>query len=295
LRRPIRHAVLILLALAAAPAAAGEWEQFLDEDGVAGYSRSVPGSRVLEFRSVIVVDARIEVVGAVLRDVEGLKRPGSSCIEARFLEKPDRDHYTFRAAYRLPGPFDDRVAEVSAAVRYDLDLGRVIADLHAVPKPTVALPEDAVQITEFEAQFVLEFLSRERTGVVYTSRIDPGGNIPAFLADRGARDGLLESARDLRRAVRKPAYVQAAAASPDGALAERLVADRAAVTRVLANRLREVVADPALVARLSADPGVLESFVNGDGRVGALLLLGWGSPESRRQAVALLLSRAASR
>jgi hypothetical protein len=291
----MRRCAILLLALTAAQASAGEWERFLDEDGVAGYSRSVPGSRVLEFRSVIVVDARIEVVGAVLRDVEGLKRPGSSCIEARVLEKPDRDHYTFRAAYRLPGPFDDRVAEVSAGVRYDLDLGRVTADLHAVPKPTVALAEDAVQITEFEAQFVLEFLSREKTGVVYTSRIDPAGNIPAFLADRGARAGLLENARDLRRAVKKPEYVKAAAASPDGALAERLVADREAVSRVLANRLREVVADPALVARLAADPRILESFVNGDGRVGAVLLLGWGSAESRREALRLLLAQQATR
>jgi len=143
--------------------------------------------------------------------------------------------------------------------------------------------------TDFEAQFVIEYLSRERTGVVYTSRIDPAGNIPAFLADRGARDGLLENARDLRRAVRKAEYLRSAAASPDAALAERLVGDRAAVSRVLTNRLREVIDDPALVARLAGDPGVLESFVSGDGRVGSVLLLGWGSAESRREAVGLLL------
>jgi hypothetical protein len=198
-------------------------------------------------------------------------------------------------AYRLPGPFDDRVAVVSASNRYDLELGRVTADLHAVAKPAITLPPDAVQITEFEAQFVIEYLSREKTGVVYTSRIDPAGNIPAFLADRGARDGLLENARDLRRAVRRAEYMQAAAASPDAALAERLVGDRAVVSRVLANRLREVIDDPALVARLASDPGVLESFASGDGRVGAVLLLGWGSAESRREAVGLLLSQLARR
>jgi hypothetical protein len=290
----MRRCAILLLALTAARGSAGEWEQFLAEDGVAGYSRSVPGSRVLEFRSVVVVDARIEVVGAVLRDVEGLKRPGSSCIEARLLERPDRDHYTFYVAYRLPGPFDDRVAVVSAGNSYDLELGRVTADLHAVARPAIALPSNAVQITEFEAQFVVEYLSREKTGVVYTSRIDPAGNIPAFLADRGARDGLLENARVLRRAVKKPEYLKAAAASPDGALAERLVADPAAVDRVLANRLRALVPDPALAVRLANDPGVRESFVNGDGRVGALLLLGWGSAESRREAIRLLLGQRAS-
>src|SRR5512138_468950 len=225
----MRRCAALLSLLAAAQASAGEWKQFLDEDGVSGYARAVAGSRVLEVRSVVVVDARIEVVGAVLRDVEGLARPGSSCYAARVLARPDRDHYTFYVAYRLPGPFDDRVAEVSVANRYDLQLGRVTADLHAVATPTVPLPPDAVRITEFDAQFVVEYLSREKTGVVYTSRIDPAGNIPAFLADRGARDGLLENARVLRAAVRKPEYLSAAAASPDAALAERLVGDRAAV------------------------------------------------------------------
>lgn len=286
----MRRAVVVLLAcLVAARAAAGEWEQFVREDGVAGYARSVPGSRVLELRSVVVVDARIEVVGAVLRDVEGLKRPGSSCYEARVVEQPDRDHYTFYVAYDVPGPFHDRVAVVSVSNRYDLDLGRVTADLHAVPRPSVAVPKNAVVIRDFDAQFVIEYLGRERTGIVYTSRIDPGGNIPAFLANYVARDSLLENARVLRAATRKPEYLAKAAASPDATLAEQILADPAAVRRIVTNRLREVVADPALVARLAAEPAVLDAFVNGDGEVGKVLLLGWGSAESKREALALLV------
>ncbi len=160
----MRRLLLIPVALLAAPAWAGEWEQFLDEDGVSGYSRSVEGSRVLELRSVVVVDARIEVVGEVLRDVEALARPGSSCYEARFLEKRDSNHYTFYVAYSVPGPFHDRVAVVSVANRYDLERGRVTADLRGVRAPKVSLPGSAVLIPEFEAQFVIEYLSREKTG-----------------------------------------------------------------------------------------------------------------------------------
>jgi hypothetical protein len=244
---------------------------------------------VLELRSVVVLDARIEVVGAVLRDVEGLKRPGSSCTEARVVERPDRDHYAVYVAYALPGPFSDRVAVVRIANRYDLDRGRVTSDLHAVDPPPVPVPRSAVRITEFEARFVVEYLSRERTAVVYTSRIDPGGWIPAFLANHAARDSLLDNARVLRQLVRRPDYVSAGASSPDAALAERLLADPDAVRRVAANRLRDLVPDPALAARLAAEPAVVEAFVRGDGRIGAALLLGWGSDASRREAIALVL------
>ncbi len=285
----MRRLAVMLVWLVAAPALGGEWEQFVREDGVAGYARSVPGSRVLELRSVVVVDARIEVVAAVLRDVEGLKRPGSSCYEARLVEQPDRDHYTFYVAYDVPGPFHDRVAVVSVANRYDLELGRVTAELHAVREPRVAVPRGAVVIGVFDAQFVVEYLSREKTGVVSTSRIDPGGNVPAFLANYVARDSLLENARVLRAATRHPEYLARAASSPDAALAERLLADPGAVRRVVANRLRELVPDPALAARLAAEPAIVDAFVSGDGKMGAVLLLGWGSTESKREAIGLLL------
>jgi hypothetical protein len=279
----------LLLLLLGSSTAAGEWTQVLDEDGVSGYAREVPGSRVLEFRSVVVVDARIEVVGAVLRDVEGLRREGSSCTEARVLSRDDRDHYTFLVAYALPWPFQDRVAAVRVSNAYDLDHGRVIADLRAVGAPSVHAPEASVWIRDFEARFVVEYLSRERTGVVFTSRVDPAGNIPAFLANRAARSSLLDDARALREAVRKPKHLAAGAASPDAELAERLVHDPAAVHRIVANRLGELFPEQALVTRIAAEPRIRESFLRGDGAASAVLLRGWGSPESRREAVRLLL------
>jgi len=60
----------LLLVLLAADAHAGHWQQFLDENGVKGYARTVSGSDILEVRSTMVLPARIEVVDAVLRDVE---------------------------------------------------------------------------------------------------------------------------------------------------------------------------------------------------------------------------------
>jgi hypothetical protein len=65
--------------------------------------------------------------------------------------------------------------------------------------------------------------------------------------------------------------------------------DPEAVRRIVANRIGELVRDPALVARLAGEPAVVNSFVRGDGKVGTVLLLGWGSAESRREAAALLL------
>jgi len=289
----MRHLLLLSTVLAAMSGTAGaqEWEQFLEEDGVKGYARSVPGSKILEVRSTLVLPARIEVVGAVLRDVESLARPGSSCTEARFVERPDRNHYTFYAAYDMPWPLSDRDVVIQVSNRYDLARGRVVATLRATQHPRIPPRHGYLRITNLVAEFVVEYLSRERTGVIYTSRTDPGGLVPAWLVNRGNKSTLRSSAFDLRRAVKKPEYVQAAASSPDAALAARLSGDTARMARVIESRLGEFIRDRELIAMLLADPSVRASLLESGGEVGEILLHGWGSWPSRRQAVAVLLRR----
>jgi len=290
MRPPYLQLVLLLVVIMNSGAAhAGEWKRFLDEDGVKGYTRSVRGSALYEVRSTIIVPARIEVVGAVLRDVEGLKRPGSSCLEARLIERQDANHYTFYVAYDFPWPVSDRDAVIQVVNRYDLDKGRVIADLRAVSHPRLPRRKDRLRITDLRSQFVIEYISRERTGVVYTSRADPTGHIPTFLVNRGSKSSLKDNALDLRKAVKNPVYVRAAASSSDAALVERFTSDPRKLTRIIERRLGELISDPALVARLVADRRVLGELTGGSGRVGEILLHGWGSYESKAEAVRVLL------
>jgi hypothetical protein len=282
-------ALVLACAAQASSASAADWQQFLDKDGVKGYSRSVPGSKILELRSTMVVPARIEVVGAVLRDVESLARSDTGCVEARFLEKQDRDHYTFYTAYDLPWPLSDRDAAIEVAVRYDLDRGRVIATLRAVDHPRAPRRKRFVRITDLTAKFVVEYISRDRTGVVFTSRTDPAGRIPAFLINYGNKRNLRTSALDLRRATQASRYRAAAVASPDAALAARVTGDARQMTKIVSYRLGELITDRHLVGTLLADRGLHAALVKGTSGYGEIVLHGWGSRASKHRAVAALL------
>jgi hypothetical protein len=288
----MRPALVLFFVVVAAPRAAvgqGAFEQFLDEDGVKGYARAIPGSRIQEVRSTIVLPARIEVVGAVLRDVEGLARPGADCSEARYLERLDRDRYAIYVAYDLTWPVSNRDAVIQVRNRYDLDRGRVISRLRAVSDPRVPPRKGFTRITDLTAEFVVEYITREKTAVIYTSRTDPGGSIPTWLVNRGNKSTLRQSARDLREAVKKPEYLRKGAASPDGALAAKLTTDPRLVARVYGNRLGELIRDRELRTLLLGDRGV-ENWLR-SGELGEILVHGWGSQQSRRQAVAAVLRR----
>jgi hypothetical protein len=282
--------LLLWTGLGGQPARATEdWHQVLAEDGVLGYSRAVAGSDVLEFRSTVVLPARIELVGTILRDVEGLKKPGSSCKEARFVENSDQNHYIFYAHYGFPIPLDDRDVVLRVSTTYDFAMGRAIATLQAVDDPRVPHRSGIVRITTFTAQFIIEYLGRDRTGIVYTMHADPGGHIPAFVVNYGNKHGLRDNVDDLRKATRDPKYLKAAAGSTDKALVESIVHDERKMTDIVTNRLGDYIHDRDFIALVTNDVRVMTSLVRGDGRVGEILLHGWGSRESKRQAVVELL------
>lgn len=52
------------------PAAADEWKQVLEKDGIKVYTKRVPGIDIDEFRGPAVTSAPIEAVGELLRDVD---------------------------------------------------------------------------------------------------------------------------------------------------------------------------------------------------------------------------------
>jgi len=268
--------------------AAGEWKPVLEEGGVRAYARQLPGTGLLEFRSTAVIPAPIEVVGTVLRDVEGLKRSSKNCLEARILQYKSSNDYSFYVAYGMPIPFAHRDVIIHATTRYDLKKGRAICELQAQPD---ALPPKAgyVRIRDFRAQFVIEYLARDKTGIVYTSRVDPGGNIPDFLINYTSKHAVTSSVVDLRSATQNPRHIQAAHASSDHALVEEITHNPATLKAIVKERLGEYIPERDLVQMLVDDPGVYFGLVSGQGSFGEILLHGFGSRESQVRAISDLL------
>jgi len=281
----------VLATLLVAAPAPGQWEQVLWEAGVRGFARELPGTDLLEFRSTAVIPAPIEVVGVVLRNVEGLKKSSKSCLEARILEQKDLNDYTFYVAYGMPFPFSNRDVVIHATTTYDLRKGRAICELKALPVTQAPARPGFVRITDLRAQFVIEYLGRDKTGIVYTSRVDPGGHIPDFLVNHTSKASIYSSVVDLRRAAQDPRHVQEAVGSPDFQLVERITHDPAQMKAIVQERLGEYIPEREMVRIFSENPGVYQALVDGEGSIGEGLLHGWGSRDSQRQAVAALLQK----
>jgi len=67
---PCLAIVLILIGHKPASADDAGWKLVKERDAVKVYTRDVPGSAIDEFKGVGIVDARLEVLAAILRDVK---------------------------------------------------------------------------------------------------------------------------------------------------------------------------------------------------------------------------------
>lgn len=286
--RPFALALLLLAAAPARRAAAGDgggWDLVDSDGGVATFRQRDRPSRL---KAVSAVDARIEEVAEVLRDTPAFPGWLDACREATRVETVDGEHMTLHLLMGFPLDLRrDLVVKVNVA--YDLERARGTVALSSLQGAAVPLPPGARRMRSFEGAFVLEYLGRERTGIVYTLEADPDVGLPSFLVERTTRAMLRNTVRRLGEAARAPRYVESGRRSTDRARFEALLGDGARVRTALRNRLAEHFRDGDLIDRLVADGAVVDLLVRGDGRLAEALFLSAGSRDAREQVARTVL------
>ncbi len=269
----------------AGPLVAQEWKLMRNENGIRAYARSIPGSKLLELKAITIIDAKMEVIGEVLRDVPSNPEWMADCSDARIVHLISPKEMIVHTTLDFPAPVSDRDLVVRSFTTYLLDRARGIVTLTSVVDPAAPERSGVVRMTNFSGEYVLEYISRDKTGVIYSYRADPGGNIPTFLVNLFSRDGLFKTLTGLKRMAKRQKYVDAALRSPDRALFENTLKDREKVRGILKNRLLERIRDRETVDYVIHDNEVFRLFTEGDGSITGKIFLSWGSYNSVRDSV----------
>ncbi len=275
---------------AASGEAEGDWELVMNKNGIKAYSRKISGSGIFEFRAVMVVDSPVEVIGEVLRDVPADTLWLPYCDEARMLMKKDRNNFTLYLSFDLPWPVNDRDLVMESVTEYDLEHGRAISNLFSTEINTCPENDDHIRMIDMTGQYVFEFVTRQRTGIIHTYRADIRGSIPEWMANYATRNNIYNTFMNLKDMFKKEKYIEMAKTSPDRDLTERLLADKQRVKNVLEARLREFIRDGDFVDMMMKESRNVDAVLDADnGRISETLLYGWGSVESKKKAIRVVL------
>lgn len=266
-----------------------DWELVMNKNGIKAYSRKVSGSGIFEFRAVMVVDARAEVVAEALRDTPAMSEWLPDCDKAFVINKKTPNHFSTYFSLDLPWPVKDRDVVMDTITEYDLDHARAVTDFITFEEAAYPPKESHIRMPYIKGQYVFEYVTREKTGIVQTYRADIGGSIPEWMSNFATKYNIYNTFMNMKDMFKKEKYIELAKTSPDREICENFQTNRQQTKEVLVARLREFIQDTDFIDMIRDSRTIDDLLDTGNGRISEILLYGWGSDESKKKAVRFVL------
>ncbi|SMF59594.1 START domain-containing protein [Pseudobacteriovorax antillogorgiicola] len=174
---------LTTLSLLTFPAFGKGWEKVDRDDGVDVFRKEIPGSSLVAFKGVKVMNQPITKVSQVLLDKNGKSRLEwvDMVIDFKFLEQGKYKAIAY-SSYKVPWPLLNRDYVTQFDLKIDNIANQVIVSLKSVEHPDA--PETiGVRANLIDSRYVLTPLPNGKTRVSVEIQTDPMGYIPSWLVN----------------------------------------------------------------------------------------------------------------
>ncbi|MGA2781461.1 MAG: START domain-containing protein [Smithella sp.] len=199
-----------LVAMPAGIMAASDWKLAIQKDGIDVSTRPVAGSDFDEFMGSTDIDASIDVVVAVLKDIPAATQWMADCKENREIRKIDEYTSVQFNVTKAPWPVSDREALCIVTEKKDEKTGKITFEFHETNDPSVPIGKGNVRMPEISGQWVLTPINQDHTKVIYTVKSNPGGSLPKSLANMKSKDIPYNTLMGMKMMVKKDKYKKAA-------------------------------------------------------------------------------------
>jgi hypothetical protein len=180
-----------------------EWELRKEEAGISIYTRTNEGSSFKEFRGIVTLNnTTLMAALEVLLNVENYINLLPGCSEAKVLLRKGKYYDIRYFVIKAPWPVTDRDAIFEATTTFSKNKEKAKVSLNPLPY-YIKEKEDFVRIKKGYGFWEVEELPDNSVQVIYQSLGDPGGSIPAWLANSAAVSNPFETLQNLQREVIK--------------------------------------------------------------------------------------------
>jgi hypothetical protein len=181
------------------------WELVKDKDGIKVYTRKAENIDFKEFKGTVTIDQSVSSFLAVISDVENLTEWVYSIVKAKKLRQTGDTLLIYYAESKVPWPFDNRDAVYEEKVSWDNTNRILMVNINCLPEYTK--PKDGIVRIPFAKGFWrVEELENHHIKVTFRMLVDPGGTIPAWLANAFVVDSPFETLKGLTEVIGKSSY-----------------------------------------------------------------------------------------
>ena len=171
-----------------------DWDLRKDKDGIQVYTRSIEGSKLEEFKGIAKIDASVDQLVSVLKDVNGFKDWIPDCELAKLysLEGDVQVHYI-----EMDAPFPVSNRDSYYQFTYSRQGKNVKVHIEALPRYGPE-KDGLVRIPYVKGFWLLESIGPNTTKLTYQVHASPGGSIPAWLANSFVVNNPFDTIENLR-------------------------------------------------------------------------------------------------
>ena len=181
-----------------------DWKQIRQKQGITVYTRSHPNRDFKEFKSSMVIKGTLDQFLSVLYDVEGLPSWGYNVKSASLVSRQADTIQVYYAEAKAPFPYKNR-----DGVYYNLFLWspeeRTLRVEIEMPEGVVPEKDNLVRMEGYGSWIVRE-MKEGKLEITFQMQMDPGGNIPAWMANMFAGDTPYHTLLGLRAAMKEAKY-----------------------------------------------------------------------------------------
>jgi len=222
--RTVLIAVVVAILYPAALSADAPWVKIREKNGIVLSKRSVPNSPISEFKGETNINARVEVIEAVLRDIPAYAEFMFNCREGRLIKAYGKDDLIILNVTDMPWPLADRDVVVRSIVSKDFQRGVFSVVLQGLQEPESSrycpVRKDRVRMHDLQGIFIIEIVDREHTRISYIVHADPVG-IPSTLTNFFSDDNPYGTLTGIKRMVQKEKYIMEGRRSPEIPMVEQ--------------------------------------------------------------------------
>jgi hypothetical protein len=147
---------------------------------------------------------KIENIVEVLKNTDSINSWVVNCKEVKLLRTGENDQYYYIET-SLPLPFENR--DMVYHFQY-IDINNRQARVIVTGMPEYIMPERGiVRMVKADGYWLLTQIDTDKTDVTYQMHVEPGGLIPAWLANPFIKNVPYSTFKELRNIVQNPASV----------------------------------------------------------------------------------------
>jgi hypothetical protein len=197
--------LIVLPALSFMNPGGSEWELKQNKNGVAVYTKSVPGMSVKAVKSVATVNSTLSGIVALVLDVPSYNKWIYRCANAHVVKTESASQLVYYQETSVPWPASNRDLVCQLKISQDKKSGIVTIIVENAPGFEKE-KSGKVRLQKYSEKMLLVPKGKNEVEVTTELALDPGGNIPSWMINLAVTDGPYQTSLGMSKVVKSGSY-----------------------------------------------------------------------------------------